>query len=150
MDKKFAMKMRKSPKFCCFNSLSKKTSMILLAEFHFYLKCSDFYSQNLWQWDTPKNVWRREHIMFEKVIRSHPTCPEALIIAQDQTGNLPTHLDTILKKIPHFLQNDTFCSFVFEESPRNWPHFWWYRVLIQFVYFIQRYNTILFRCNHFQ
>lgn len=83
-----------------------------------------------------------EDIMFEKVIRSHPTCPEALIIAQDQTRNLPTHLDRMLKKIPHFLQKDTLCSFMFEESPRNWPHFWWYDSI---VYFIQRYNTVLFR-----
>ena len=39
----------------------------------------------------------QEDIAFEKVSRSHPTCPEALIIAQDQTRNLPTHLDRILK-----------------------------------------------------
>ncbi len=47
----------------------------------------------------------------EKVILFHPTCPEALIIAQDQTRNLPTHLDRIFKKGFRFLPKEYFLRF---------------------------------------
>lgn len=59
----------KTGDFCCFNSLSKKSVNDSVGRIPLLPQVQWFFS----------------------------TCPEALIIAQDQTRNLPTHLDRISK-----------------------------------------------------
>ena len=136
--------MRKSPKFCCFNSLSKKNVNDFVGRILLLPQVQWFFSEKLW--DTRQKTSEDPRIHHVWKGDPFPSNTEALIIAQDQTRNLPTHLDRIWKgfRLPPKVRilSITFCGFRFEESPRKCPHFWWYDSI---VYFIQRCNSVLFR-----